>query len=387
MSGERRRTSGAALTGAPFNAPPVPAPDGSRPRHSRCPATHSTPVTPRTIVLSSSLADVTVSDWRDEKEPEHGFTDPGRAILLVVLELARLLRPGRSGLNHGAKGQEYGTSFVLALSVRAVDVTRCESLFVSAILKSPFRSVEIRAPASRRDPRPAERYIEPMTTTSQSRRAEACGRRTRRGRRTCRCTRTSAGSPRALGRVIRRLEGDEAFETVEELRRASRARRHGDPGAPSLDELLARVEALPLELCAIDGARLHALLPAHQHRRAGAPRAAARAYRGGDDDARRSRRRRGGRCVSSSATGTRRRRGGARRSRGSTCDPCSPRTPPSPRAALCSASRRASPTCCSARERARPPSGARSRTRSTAKSSCSGSPPKCATTGRRCSTR
>ena len=54
----------------------------------------------------------------------------------------------------------------------------------------------------------------------------------------------------ALGRVIRRLEGDEAFETVEELRRASRARRRGDEGAPSLGELLARVEALPLELCA-----------------------------------------------------------------------------------------------------------------------------------------
>jgi phosphoenolpyruvate carboxylase len=54
----------------------------------------------------------------------------------------------------------------------------------------------------------------------------------------------------ALGRVIRRLEGDVAFATVEELRRDARARRHGDPSAPALDALLARVEALPTELCA-----------------------------------------------------------------------------------------------------------------------------------------
>jgi phosphoenolpyruvate carboxylase len=54
-----------------------------------------------------------------------------------------------------------------------------------------------------------------------------------------------------LGRVIRRLEGDEAFRTVETLRRACRARRRGDAGAPDLDALLARVEALPLELCAL----------------------------------------------------------------------------------------------------------------------------------------
>jgi phosphoenolpyruvate carboxylase len=55
----------------------------------------------------------------------------------------------------------------------------------------------------------------------------------------------------ALGRVIHRLEGEQAFETIETLRRACRARRHGDPSAPSLDELLAQVEALPLELSAI----------------------------------------------------------------------------------------------------------------------------------------
>ncbi|MGI9140795.1 MAG: phosphoenolpyruvate carboxylase, partial [Gemmatimonadaceae bacterium] len=55
----------------------------------------------------------------------------------------------------------------------------------------------------------------------------------------------------SLGAVIRRLEGEAAFETVESLRQACRARRRGEPGAPSLDELLAEVEALPLERAAI----------------------------------------------------------------------------------------------------------------------------------------
>src|SRR5918992_18667 len=55
----------------------------------------------------------------------------------------------------------------------------------------------------------------------------------------------------ALGRIIRRLEGEEAFNIVEELRRACRARRRGDPGAPSLDELLDYVASLPLELMAV----------------------------------------------------------------------------------------------------------------------------------------
>jgi len=54
----------------------------------------------------------------------------------------------------------------------------------------------------------------------------------------------------ALGRVIRRLDGDTTFETVETLRRACRARRRGDPGAPTLDALLDRVAALPVEQCA-----------------------------------------------------------------------------------------------------------------------------------------
>ena len=53
-----------------------------------------------------------------------------------------------------------------------------------------------------------------------------------------------------LGRVIRRLEGDEAFQHVEALRRDARARRHGDPDAPSLEQLLERVESLSLPHCA-----------------------------------------------------------------------------------------------------------------------------------------
>jgi len=55
----------------------------------------------------------------------------------------------------------------------------------------------------------------------------------------------------ALGRVIQRLEGDDAFQTVETLRRDARARRRGDPDAPNLEQLLARVEALTLPHCAI----------------------------------------------------------------------------------------------------------------------------------------
>jgi len=55
----------------------------------------------------------------------------------------------------------------------------------------------------------------------------------------------------ALGRVIRRLEGEEAFRTVDDLRRACRARRRGDPGAPDLDALLDRVAELPVERSAV----------------------------------------------------------------------------------------------------------------------------------------
>ena len=55
----------------------------------------------------------------------------------------------------------------------------------------------------------------------------------------------------SLGRVIRRLEGEPAFQTIEDLRKACRARRLGAPNARSLDELLAQVEALPLERSAV----------------------------------------------------------------------------------------------------------------------------------------
>jgi phosphoenolpyruvate carboxylase len=50
----------------------------------------------------------------------------------------------------------------------------------------------------------------------------------------------------ALGRVVLRLEGREAYHAVESLRRACRARRRGEEGAKPLGELLARVDALPL---------------------------------------------------------------------------------------------------------------------------------------------
>jgi len=55
----------------------------------------------------------------------------------------------------------------------------------------------------------------------------------------------------ALGRVIQRLEGKEAFEIVERLRSGSRARRHGESGAPSLDDLLQEVDALSVAQCAV----------------------------------------------------------------------------------------------------------------------------------------
>jgi phosphoenolpyruvate carboxylase len=53
-----------------------------------------------------------------------------------------------------------------------------------------------------------------------------------------------------LGRVIQRLQGDAVFRAVEELRVKNRARRRGDPTAPSLQELLATVDALPFEIAA-----------------------------------------------------------------------------------------------------------------------------------------
>ncbi|HYJ08953.1 MAG TPA: phosphoenolpyruvate carboxylase, partial [Polyangiaceae bacterium] len=53
-----------------------------------------------------------------------------------------------------------------------------------------------------------------------------------------------------LGRVIQRLQGQAVFQAVEELRVKNRARRRGDPTAPSLQELLAIVDALPFEIAA-----------------------------------------------------------------------------------------------------------------------------------------
>ena len=55
----------------------------------------------------------------------------------------------------------------------------------------------------------------------------------------------------ALGRVIQRLEGQESFEIVEQLRVATRARRHGDPDAPSLEDLLRKIDALTVDQCAM----------------------------------------------------------------------------------------------------------------------------------------
>ena len=55
----------------------------------------------------------------------------------------------------------------------------------------------------------------------------------------------------SLGKVILRLEGTGAFESVESLRQACRARRYGMPDAPTLDALLEQVSALPIERVAI----------------------------------------------------------------------------------------------------------------------------------------
>ena len=86
----------------------------------------------------------------------------------------------------------------------------------------------------------------------------------------------------SLGRVIRALEGDEAFRIIEDLRQRCRARRHGEAGAPTLDELLTQVGELPIESSAVT-ARAFTLFfllintaeQVHRVRRA-------RAYRGDD---------------------------------------------------------------------------------------------------------
>jgi phosphoenolpyruvate carboxylase len=54
----------------------------------------------------------------------------------------------------------------------------------------------------------------------------------------------------ALGQVVLRLEGQASFDAVENLRAGCKARRRGEQGAPSLGELLAHVDGLPLETAA-----------------------------------------------------------------------------------------------------------------------------------------
>jgi phosphoenolpyruvate carboxylase len=55
----------------------------------------------------------------------------------------------------------------------------------------------------------------------------------------------------ALGRVISRLQGEAAFQIVERLRVATRARRHDEAEAPSLDDLLKQIEGFTVEECAM----------------------------------------------------------------------------------------------------------------------------------------
>jgi phosphoenolpyruvate carboxylase len=55
----------------------------------------------------------------------------------------------------------------------------------------------------------------------------------------------------ALGRVIERLEGQEAFEVVDGLRRSCRARRRGKAGAPTLEQLVEKTSQLSPHLAAI----------------------------------------------------------------------------------------------------------------------------------------
>jgi Phosphoenolpyruvate carboxylase len=54
-----------------------------------------------------------------------------------------------------------------------------------------------------------------------------------------------------LGNVIRRLEGDEAYRVVDDLRRACKARRRGAPDARDLDALITETSRLPLDVTAV----------------------------------------------------------------------------------------------------------------------------------------
>ena len=55
----------------------------------------------------------------------------------------------------------------------------------------------------------------------------------------------------ALGRVIQRIEGDEAFQVVDGLRRSCRARRRGKSRAPNLDQLIESTSQLSPRLAGI----------------------------------------------------------------------------------------------------------------------------------------
>ncbi len=52
-----------------------------------------------------------------------------------------------------------------------------------------------------------------------------------------------------LGRVIRRIEGNDIFESVESLRIRCRARRRGDDGAEALEDILKTVDGWDVERC------------------------------------------------------------------------------------------------------------------------------------------
>ncbi len=57
----------------------------------------------------------------------------------------------------------------------------------------------------------------------------------------------------ALGEAIARFAGPDAFLAVEELRTQARARRHGEVGAPTLEQLLAQVDGWPLPRVVVVG--------------------------------------------------------------------------------------------------------------------------------------
>ncbi|MEO5904376.1 MAG: phosphoenolpyruvate carboxylase [Gemmatimonadaceae bacterium] len=54
-----------------------------------------------------------------------------------------------------------------------------------------------------------------------------------------------------LGSVIQRLEGDEAYRVVDDLRRACKSRRRGAAGARDLDALIDETSRLPLDVAAV----------------------------------------------------------------------------------------------------------------------------------------